>query len=354
MGNGAPVRTLDELKDFLDWMHIKFCLIRPFMEFPDYPVLEPRELLPSFEMDAYEYKRLPGFSLVALERPVDYFQEVFQFDLLHAPLNFHNKGFSEVCPLESSVQEANVQTVRERLPRMLQQEFRDRFHDRDICALDLYPETLPFLLQMDRAQVLALDPGNEFHLCGVYASLPSDLDTELKRFGMKIGKFKPGDNARYERERAHTAQVMATFSQTLPASLQLQQPSNGRRSSSFGLRRVFNGQSRNPHSGMDIAAAQGAPVLAAASGVVIDTGDYFFNGNTIWVDHGSGLLTLYCHLSSIEVKVGDQVKAGERIGQVGATGRATGPHLHWSVSLNRAMVDPALLMAAPAQSAKRK
>lgn len=162
------------------------------------------------------------------------------------------------------------------------------------------------------------------------------------------------DNARYERERAHTAQVMATFSQTLPASLQLQQPSNGRRSSSFGLRRVFNGQSRNPHSGMDIAAAQGAPVLAAASGVVIDTGDYFFNGNTIWVDHGSGLLTLYCHLSSIEVKVGDPVKAGERIGQVGATGRATGAHLHWSVSLNRAMVDPALLLAAPGRGAKRK
>jgi murein DD-endopeptidase MepM/ murein hydrolase activator NlpD len=164
--------------------------------------------------------------------------------------------------------------------------------------------------------------------------------------------LSPENEARYERERAHQAVVMATFTQPVPdffaqgTQLLMQVPTVGRRSSSFGLRRVFNGQSRNPHSGMDIAAPTGAAIVAPLPGTVLDTGDYFFNGNTVWLDHGGGLLTLYCHLSTTDVKVGDSLQTGQRLGAVGATGRVTGPHLHWGVMLNRTMVDPALFVAS--------
>jgi murein DD-endopeptidase MepM/ murein hydrolase activator NlpD len=154
------------------------------------------------------------------------------------------------------------------------------------------------------------------------------------------------DLARHERERAHLGQVMATRSERVPAGLQMLAPVPGPRSSSFGLRRIFNGQSRSPHNGMDIAAPTGTPIVAPLPGVVIDTGDYFFAGRCVWLDHGSGVLTLYAHLDRIDVDPGRELDAGQALGTVGATGRVTGPHLHWSVMLNRAYVDPALLLVA--------
>jgi len=182
-----------------------------------------------------------------------------------------------------------------------------------------------------------------------------DYTVSPKRYLVQKLNVAPGtvdlsseDQARYERERVHLASVMATFSEPLlqASLLRMTVPVPGRRSSSFGLRRVFNGQSRNPHSGMDIAASTGTPVLAPLPGRVIDTGNYFFNGNTVWLDHGGGLLSMVCHLSTISVKAGDVLNTGAPMGAVGATGRATGSHLHWGVVLNRTLVDPALFLGA--------
>lgn len=154
------------------------------------------------------------------------------------------------------------------------------------------------------------------------------------------------DLARHERERLHQQAVIARFTEPVPRDLRMQAPVDGRRSSSFGLRRVFNGQARQPHSGMDIAAATGTPVVAPLAARVADTGDYFFNGQTVWLDHGGGLLSMLCHLSRTDVRAGDSLAAGQPLGAVGATGRVTGPHLHWSVLLNRTSVEPALFIHA--------
>lgn len=124
-------------------------------------------------------------------------------------------------------------------------------------------------------------------------------------------------------------------------------PTQGPISSPFGLKRFFNEQARRPHSGIDIAAPRGSDIIAPADGKVILTGDFFFNGNSIFIDHGQGLITLYCHMDQLESKIGDTVKAGDVIGKVGSTGRATGPHLHWTVSLNNSRIEPLLFLAQP-------
>jgi murein DD-endopeptidase MepM/ murein hydrolase activator NlpD len=157
-------------------------------------------------------------------------------------------------------------------------------------------------------------------------------------------ELSPRDLARHERERVHLASLLRRYTPQAPSTLRLVTPTAGPRSSSFGLRRVFNGQARAPHSGMDIAAPTGTPVLCAAAGEVIDAGDYFFNGQTVIVDHGQGLLTLYCHLSSIDCATGARLDAGAPLGRVGASGRVTGAHLHFSVYLNATPVDPALFL----------
>lgn len=152
--------------------------------------------------------------------------------------------------------------------------------------------------------------------------------------------------ARIERELAEQTRAYRQFSPRQPSNLLFDKPVNGPLSSPFGLRRFFNGEERNPHAGLDFAANRGTPIKAPAAGRVILIGDYFFNGKTVFVDHGQGLISMFCHLSEIGVKVGDELPRGGVLGKVGATGRATGPHLHWNLSLNDARIDPAIFIGA--------
>ena len=149
---------------------------------------------------------------------------------------------------------------------------------------------------------------------------------------------------RIGRERKIIDAALNNFRDVPVGDIALKAPVDGPRSSSFGLRRFFNDQPRSPHKGMDIAAGDGTPIRAPRDGVVAATGDYFFNGNTVIVDHGQGYVTMYCHLSDIAVDKGQVVSAGELLGAVGATGRVTGPHLHFGTYLNGTAVDPAILL----------
>lgn len=150
------------------------------------------------------------------------------------------------------------------------------------------------------------------------------------------------DMARINAETAKINQVLRTWQDVEQVPLNFAWPIKGRVSGLFGRRRVFNGEPRKPHSGMDIAAETGTPIHAPAAGVVRGTGDYFFNGNTVFIDHGQGLVTMFCHLDEIAVNDGQSIQQGEVIGTVGATGRVTGPHLHLGVSLNDQRVEPTL------------
>ena len=156
----------------------------------------------------------------------------------------------------------------------------------------------------------------------------------------------PDDLKRIERELDEQTRAYRQFSPRQPSNLLFDKPVNGPLSSPFGLRRFFNGEERNPHSGLDFAAPAGTPIKSPAAGKVILTGNYFFNGKTVFVDHGQGLISMFCHLSQIDVKLGEELSRGAVLGKVGATGRATGPHLHWNVSLNDARIDPSIFIGA--------
>ena len=157
----------------------------------------------------------------------------------------------------------------------------------------------------------------------------------------------PADLARIEAERARQIDIRSRFRDVPVSRTDLALPADGRLSSRFGLRRVFNGEPRAPHTGLDVAVPAGTPIRAPADGVVSLVDDLYFNGKTVFVDHGQGFVSMVCHLEQAGVQAGQTVRRGEVVGRSGSSGRATGPHLHWSVYLNGAAVDPALFIGPP-------
>ena len=192
----ATLRDRQLLKEFLDYAHLKKGLLEPYDL--HYPLVEPRELLPSFEKNFAEYNHLPSFSMVAFNRPLSYQEEIFQFDLLHPLGDDKRRGGQE-----------NLEKIAPHLDRERRAVFKSRFTPRDLTDLAYYEEVVEFLFHMDRAHVIAREaPQGDFRLLGVYASFPSDLDTELKAFGRRLGKFKDLDSASYEREREFVYQFL--------------------------------------------------------------------------------------------------------------------------------------------------
>jgi len=199
--------------------------------------------------------------------------------------------------------------------------------------LRLVPD--PAILTKSPAQ-LSFDVGNkEYEI--------QRLTIKNKR---KVNPYKE-DMDRIIRERHEMDLAFKQFDRARATAVEFVLPATGPISSPFGLKRILNDQPRNPHSGLDIAAPAGAAIRAPAAGRVTAVGNYFFNGNTVLLDHGQGLISMYCHMSESNVALGDLLSPGDLIGKVGQTGRVTGPHLHWSVSLNNARVDPNLFVSNP-------
>jgi len=167
---------------------------------------------------------------------------------------------------------------------------------------------------------------------------------KLKIANQKMVTPDPEQLARINAERDRQISIRSQFREVPVTRSDLALPADGRLSSRFGLRRVFNGEPRAPHTGLDVAVPTGTPIRAPADGVVTLVDDFYFNGKTVFVDHGQSFVSMVCHLDRAGVEAGQTVRRGEVLGHSGSSGRATGPHLHWSVYLNGAAVDPALFI----------
>ena len=218
----------------------------------------------------------------------------------------------------------------------------------------------------EQSVVLVTEGNKNYAIVGLPINLTSGihiLDTDKNHYDFTVADYNypeqrltitdqskvapdPEQLARYHREAIEQTAIYKSFTPIQSSHFpKFIWPAHGIISSPFGFKRFFNGEPRAPHAGLDIAAGFGTVARAPADGVVVQTGDYFFNGQTVMIDHGQGIITMMCHLSRIDVKIGQKIAQGEAIGLVGKTGRATGPHLHFGVSLNNARIDPLLVLS---------
>jgi murein DD-endopeptidase MepM/ murein hydrolase activator NlpD len=147
---------------------------------------------------------------------------------------------------------------------------------------------------------------------------------------------------RHYKEKAEVKKILTSHSNGRLTELKIKNPVGSKPRGDFGKRRFFNNQPRKPHSGIDLSGKLGDKVYATLDGTVVMAKELFFSGNVIYIDHSNGVISMYAHLDSFDVKVGDRVKKGDLIGRVGKTGRVTGPHLHFGFALNGNMVNPEL------------
>lgn len=204
---------------------------------------------------------------------------------------------------------------------------------------------LPLKIKIGKQKISIIDnKGNKKYK----TFLVANKDYETRHITIKNKRMvspTKKDIERHYKEKPLMVAALKKWSENNNVQTNFILPVEGRLSSIFGLKRIYNKQKRiRRHTGLDIASPQGTNIKSPARGTVIRTGSYFFTGNTVFIDHGQGLVTMYCHLNKTRVKAGQQLIQGESIGTVGMTGRVSGAHLHWVVSLNNTKVDPKLFI----------
>ncbi|WP_243363377.1 M23 family metallopeptidase [Fundidesulfovibrio terrae] len=194
--------------------------------------------------------------------------------------------------------------------------------------------------------VEALRPNRREMVLGKITVNAVDFPEQRLKLPPKMVTPSKDDLARIKREQELITKALAGITPRRFWSFPFLRPVPGEVTSAFGLRRILNGQPRSPHSGLDLDGKTGDPVAAANQGKVVLVGDFYFNGKSVFIDHGQGVISMYFHLSRVDVVLGQYVERGHQVGQVGASGRATGPHLHFGMKILGQAVDPTPLFTA--------